>query len=110
MKALRFFLVVVFASLFVYTLLVGITHGWNLLPIFFGEIADLNWQGQFNFDFTLILILAGLWVAWRNKFSAMGIVLCFCAVFGGILFLSLYLLILSYNCNNSISELLTGKN
>jgi len=67
MAAFRAYLVVVLACLSGYTLVVGFNHGWNLLPIFFSNLADMTWSGQFNFDFMTFLGLSGIWVAWRHS-------------------------------------------
>jgi len=29
----------------------------------------MQWPGQFNLDFMCMLLLAGLWVSWRHRFS-----------------------------------------
>jgi len=92
MGAFRVFLAVVFAGVFIYTTTVGVTHGWNLLPVFFGDIAAMTWAGQFNMDFSCFLLLSGLWLAWRHAFSPSGILLGVVGVFGGILVLAPYLL------------------
>jgi len=109
MKAFRFFLVAVFATVLVYTIMVGNNHGWNLFPLFFGDIAAMNWAGQFNLDFSFFLLFTGLWIAWRNKFNPLGLGLGLFTLVGGIPFVSTYLFILSYK-TNSIKEILTGKN
>jgi len=109
MKAFRLFLVVAFVTELVYTIIAGINHGWNLFPIIIDSIGSLTWLGQFNLDFAFFLALAGLWVAWRNKFSPAGIVLGLIAFVGGIIFISVYLFILSFKAN-SIKEILIGKN
>ena len=108
MNALRLFLVLIFLSVAIYTGIVIANHGWNLLPIFFGDMAAMTWPGQFNFDFMGFLLLSGLWVSWRHQFSPSGIVLGLLAVFGGVLFLSLYLLIGSYYAEGSAKNLLLG--
>ncbi len=51
------------------------------------------WPGQFNLDFMGFLALSAIWVAWRHQFSAGGLGLAVLAFFGGMLFLSIYLLI-----------------
>ena len=63
MGAFRIYLSVVFACLGTYTTISGINHGWNFLPIFFGDMAAMTWPGQFNCDFTSFLALSGLWLA-----------------------------------------------
>ena len=107
MLVLRIVLVVHLALLTVYTLIVIGNHGWNLLPVFFGDMAAMGWPGQFNLDFTGFLALSALWTAWRNKFSGLGLLLAVAAFFGGMMFLSIYLLILSLSARD-IPDLLLG--
>ncbi len=72
MNLFRLGLVAIFLSIAAYTLVVASNHGLNLLPIFLGDIAKLEWPGQFNLDFTCMLALSGFWVSWRHQFSAAG--------------------------------------
>ena len=108
MIAFRSFLVAVFLIIAGYTLVVIANHGLNLLPVFFGDMAKMQWPGQFNLDFMCMLLLAGLWVSWRHQFSVAGVVLGLVAVFGGALFLSAYLLIESFRTKGDIRRLLLG--
>ncbi len=108
MTLFRLFLLVLLTSLFIYTLLVGAEHGWNLIPPFFADIQAMTWQGQFNFDFMGFLILSALWCAWRNHFSPLGLGLALLASTGGILFLATYLLILSFQTGGNIKTILLG--
>lgn len=110
MKLFRLYLVVAPFSLAIYTLTVGSNHGWDLLPIFFSQIADMSWSGQFNFDFMTLLGLSGIWVAWRHQFSGLGLSLGFIAFFGGMLFLGSYLLFLSFQTRGDIRKMLLGRN
>ena len=91
MTAFRVFLVVMFLTIVGYTSVVVSNYGLGLLPIFFGDMAKIQWPGQFNLDFMFMLSLSGLWVSWRHQFSAGGIILGIIAFFGGALFLSVYL-------------------
>lgn len=104
----RLWLVLMLGAIAAYTVVVGAAHGWNLLPVFFGDIAAMNWPGQFNFDFLSLLLLSGLWVAWRHSFSAAGLMLGLVAVFGGGLFLSAYLLVASLRARGDMAEILLG--
>ena len=83
-------------------------HGWGLVPIFFGDMAAMAWPGQFNLDFSGYLLLSGLWVAWRHGFSAGGLAMAPVAVFGGMLFLSAYLLIISFRTGGDMRAILLG--
>jgi hypothetical protein len=109
MVVLRLVLAAHLAVLTVYTAVVIANHGWNLFPVFFGDMAAMGWAGQFNMDFTGFLILSALWTAWRNAFSGAGLLLGVVAFFGGMMFLSIYLLILSFSARD-IGELLLGSN
>jgi hypothetical protein len=107
MTLLRIVLVVHLALLTAYTAVVIGNHGLNLFPAFFGDIAIMGWAGQFNFDFMGFLILSALWTAWRNNFSPLGLLLGVVAFFGGMGFLSIYVLILSLSARD-IQEILLG--
>ncbi len=109
MSAFRILLGVYFTSLVVYTAIVGLNHGWNLFPVFFGDMAALTWPGQFNLDFMGFLTLSGLWLAWRHQFSPGGIVLGVLGFFGGISVLAPYLFIASLKANGDMRVLLLGK-
>ena len=108
MTFFRGFLIIVFFSLLIYTGITISTHGLNLLPVFFGDMKEMAWPGQFNFDFMMFLALSAVWTAWRNKFSAKGLGLAVLAFFGGMLFLSAYLFILSFKAEGSVTRVLIG--
>ena len=108
MLGFRVLLVAMFGVLLVYTAVVIADHGWNLLSIFFGDMAAMTWPGQFNLDFMFMLMLSGLWVAWRHRFSGAGLLLAVVAVFGGASFLSIYLLVVSLQAKGDMREVLLG--
>jgi len=108
MTAFRTLLVLMFAVLATYTVLVIGTEGWNLLGVFFADMAKMQWPGQFNLDFMLMLTLSGLWVAWRHQFSAAGLGLGVLAFFGGALFLSLYLFVQIWRNKGDMKVVLIG--
>lgn len=109
MAIFRMLLIAILVSLAGYTAVVVSNHGLGLLPVFFGDMAKMGWPGQFNFDFMCFLALSASWVMWRNQFSPMGLALGVVAFFGGALFLSGYLLFLSFQGSQSIEEILVGK-
>jgi hypothetical protein len=100
--------VAIFLVIAGYTLVVITTHGWDLLPVFFGDMTKMQWPGQFNLDFMCMLLLAGLWVSWRHQFSVAGVLLGLAAVFGGALFMSAYLLVESYRAKGESRTLILG--
>ena len=107
--AFRGYLILSWIILALYTADVVANHGLNLLPIFFGDMAQMGWPGQFNLDFMLMLSLSALWTAWRNSFSALGLGLGLIAFFGGAGFLLAYLAFLSIRCRGNINMVLTGR-
>jgi hypothetical protein len=109
MNAFRALLIVLCLTIACYTGVGLANHGINLLPIFFGDMATLTWPGQFNLDFMCMLALSGLWVSWRHHLSASGLALGLLAFFLGASFLTIYLLILSYQAKGNMKELLLGK-
>jgi hypothetical protein len=108
MTAFRTYLVVVLCCLAAYTLVVGLNHGWNLVPIFFSSIAAMDWPGQFNLDFMGFLGLSAIWVAWRHRFSVAGMALGVVAFVGGMMFLAPYLLWASAQARGDTRILLLG--
>lgn len=109
MTAFRILLIVLLTILISYTGVVIANHGLGLLNIFFGDMVVMGWPGQFNLDFMFMLVLSALWVAWRHQFSGIGILLFVLALLGGSLFLTAYLLILSWQTNGTVKQVLLGK-
>ena len=101
---LGFFIICVSA----YSSVVISKHGWNLFTVFFGDMFAMNWAGQFNTDFTCFLTLSGLWLAWRHKFTPMGILFGVLGFFGGIMVLAPFLLYISIKDKGNISKMLLG--
>lgn len=108
MTAFRILLVLLWAVIAGYTGVVVANHGLGLFAVFFGDMASMGWPGQFNLDFTCLLLLSALWVAWRHQFSAAGLALGVLAFFGGAFFLTAYLLVASIVARGGTTELLLG--
>ena len=108
MTAFRILLIAVFAILVGYTGVVIANHGMGLINIFFGDMAAMGWPGQFNLDLMFMLTLSALCVAWRHQFSIAGLLLALLALFGGSLFLSTYLLALSWLTRGDPKKMLMG--
>ena len=109
MTFLRVLLVAMLVTLVIYTGFAIVNDGPFFFAIAAGDVAALGWPGQFNLDFVCYLILSAIWVAWRHKFSMIGIGLGLIASVGGIIFLSIYLLIASYRANGDVREILLGE-
>lgn len=108
MTTFRIFLLALFISIVAYTLVTGLTHGWNLVPVFIGDMAEMSWRGQFNFDFMTFLLLTGVWVAWRNGFTVRAIALGAAASVLGMTFLSAYLIYLTFKTDGNMQAVLMG--
>lgn len=108
MLVLRLLLVTILVVLSGHTSIVISNHGWNLLPIFFGDMREMAWPGQFNLDFMGFLTLSALWTAWRHHFSPTGLALGAVVFFGGMAFLTIYLLAASLRVKGNIRALLLG--
>ena len=109
MTLLRLYALIFLAVLTVYTGIVMANHGTNLFPIFFNDMAAMAWPGQFNLDFMGFLILSALWVGWRHEYSLVGWLLTPLALCGGMMFLTIYLLIVSFRVNGDLKALLLGE-
>jgi hypothetical protein len=56
-----------------------------------------------------LLLLSALWVAWRHRFSSAGLLLGVLAIFGGSLFLTAYLVIVTGQAKGDMKEVLLGR-
>lgn len=109
MVILRAYLIIAFVAMLYYTVIVASSFGMNILPIAFELVGSMTWPGQFTLDFATYLWLSALWVAWRHKFSAIGIILGLIASVGGMLFLAIYLLVESLRVNGDMKALVLGR-
>ena len=108
MNAFRLLLGLIFGVIVVYTVLVAREHGLGLFAVFFGDIAEGAWPGQFNLDFMGMLVLSGFWMAWRNHFRPGGLLLGLGGLLLGAPILTLYLFILSQQTNGDVKRMLLG--
>lgn len=77
--------------------------------LFVADIKALSWRAQFNVGFLVHLILFSIWVAWRHRFNALGIVLSIFCVLGGGLISIAYIFMLTITCKGSMRQILLGK-
>lgn len=97
-------------ALLVYTGFSIKNEGWTLFNIFTTNITSLNWNGQFNLDFSCYLALSAIWIMWRNKFSISSIIFAVIAMIIGIIAFAPYLLYLLTKEKGDIKKLLSGSN
>lgn len=109
MSLFRLFLLACLIAIVGYTGVTIAHHGMNFMPVYLADIAAMAWPGQFNVDFTCFLALSALWVSWRHQFSIGGLALGVVAFFGGMLFLSIYLLIHTGRSGGDVKKALLGE-
>ncbi len=108
MILLRVLLAVLGFTVLVYTGIAVANEGANLFANTLPALAEFGWPGQFHLDFATYLLLSGLWVAWRHRFTATGIGLGIGASLLGIMFLSVYLLIAISKADGDMGTVLMG--
>ncbi|MBC2777255.1 hypothetical protein [Parasphingopyxis marina] len=108
MAAFRILLIILFLELAIYTVFTVSAHGLNFYPDYFGDMLAMGWPGQFNLDFTCLLVLGALWIAWREGFALSGLAIAVAIFFGGALVLTAYLLIASFRAKGDPAALLLG--
>jgi dolichyl-phosphate-mannose--protein O-mannosyl transferase len=105
---LKSLLIVQSAAVLIYTFFAFKNEGANLIGVFLANIQSLSWNGQFNLDFLCYLVLSGLWIMWRNKFSSKSIFVGFIAMILGIIFFAPYILWLLHKENGDLKQVLVG--
>jgi hypothetical protein len=95
-------------TLLIYTGYVIAQDGLGLFQIFTDNILSLNWNGQFNLDFSCYLLLSGLWIMWRKRFSTQSILIAIPVMIMGIVVFAPYLLLLLINEKGDVKKLLLG--
>jgi hypothetical protein len=95
-------------AVLVYTIFAFQKEGTVLFQLFFSNITSLNWNGQFNLDFSCYLTLSGFWIMWRNKFSSTSIVFGVVAMILGIVVFAPYILYLLKKENKDLEKVFIG--
>ena len=108
MTAFRVYLILTLSVLLLYTGVTMAHYGANFLTPYFSDLVTFRWAGQFNLDFGLYLLHSGLWVAWRNGFTIKAFILAALAFTFGMIFLAIYLLILSRWTGGDMQAVMLG--
>lgn len=109
MTLFRLLLVAIIVTVGIYTAFVIPVHGLDFLTPFFADIGKMGWPGQFNMDFSALLLLGSVWLMWRHHFAAIGLLFGLIIFVGGAPFLCTYLLIASFQAKGDVKVLLLGK-
>lgn len=108
MTILRVFLAVSTIAIFAITFYAVGTKGFNWPAVYFGDLLNLDWRTQFNYDFLVHLFLLATWVAWREGFGLKGYLYGFLSIFMGGMFGFPYLLLATYKANGKPEAILMG--
>lgn len=76
----------------VYTFMILSRADFSLFKVFFQQVREMGWGGQFNLDFMCYLLLSGLWIMWRDGFSGKSVLIGIAASVLGIVFFAPYLI------------------
>ena len=92
----------------IYTGMVIKKEGINFIVVWIENIINLSWNGQFHVDFMCYLLLSGVWIMWRDRFSFWSMALACCAMVIGFIFLAPYVLYVVAKENGNFKKVLTG--
>ena len=95
-------------ALVIYTVYAVKNESWGLIQVFTENIYSLNWNGQFNLDFSSYLTLSGLWIMWRNQWSLSSIIIAIIAMIIGIMAFAPYLFYLLTVERGDLKKVLVG--
>lgn len=73
-------------------------------------VSSVQWAGQFALDFACYLLLSGIWIMWRAKFTRKAILIATVAMIFGVVFFAPYLLFLLTKHKGNIKIVLLGEN
>lgn len=96
-------------TVIIYSVIVFHNYGAGIFEVFINNIVSMTWAGQFNLDFLSYLILSGLWIMWRNKFSTSSILLGILCMIIGIMIFAPYLSYLIIKEKSDFKKVLIGK-
>lgn len=108
MPKFRFVLIAMTGAIILFSITAVLNDGFDLITPFLSPILALSWPAQFHVDFTLYLVLSGLWMAWRQGFSRGGVALGLLAAPLGMLFFAPYLIYLIAQTKGDPQKLLLG--
>ena len=108
MSLLRIFLLVNSVLIYVFTIYAANAQGINWPAVFFGDLLNLDWRSQFNFDFLVHLFLLATWIAWREGFTGKGYLYGFLSIFMGGMFGFPYILVATYQAGGDPRKILLG--
>lgn len=95
-------------AIVIYTYFASQNAGWGLFDVFIGDLMKINWNGQFNLDFSCYLLLSAIWIMWRNHFKISSVLFAIVAMIVGIMVFAPYLLYLLSVEKGNLKKVLVG--
>ncbi|MDX2195666.1 MAG: hypothetical protein NW207_04555 [Cytophagales bacterium] len=108
LNLLKSLLIIQTVAVFIYTVLAMKSEGIGLFQVFINDIMNINWNGQFNLDFSCYFTLSALWIMWRNEFSISSIIIAILAAIIGIMVFAPYLLFHLFVEKGDIKRVIIG--
>ena len=106
LRAILLFLVVSFTA---YTCLTIAREGPDFFTPFFGGLVEFGWAGQISLDLICFSTMAGLWIAWRHQFSALGLLLGAIGAVAAWVFVGPYMLVASLKARGDVLAFVLGQ-
>lgn len=92
----------------IYTVYVGLHEGMNFPQVTISNLLSLQWIGQFTLDFICYLLLSGLWIMWRNRYSTQSIIIGGLAMILGIIVFAPYFIYVLGKEQGDLGKVLLG--
>ncbi len=108
MTTLRVFLALSTVLIYAISLYAAQKQGINWPAVYFGDLLNMDWRSQFNFDFLVHLLLLATWISWREGLTPKGLAYGFLSIFMGGMFGFPYLLIATYHAKGDARKILLG--
>lgn len=108
MNTLKLLLVISTIAIYALTVIVSVKQGINWPAVAIGDLSELNWRSQFNFDFIVHLLLLATWVTWREGGSAKAYLFGFLSIVMGGMFSFPYIIYAIFKAKGEPKTLLMG--
>lgn len=108
MNALKTFLMLSTAGIYMLTLIAIASQGWNWPAVAINDLQALNWRTQFDFDFIIYLLILATWIVWREGANARAYLFGFLSIIMGGMFSFPYLIYAMHQVKGNPRALLLG--
>lgn len=109
MKYFKILLVAILCIVGFYTVRAIMMEGLAQSVIVYFTDFKYGWRAQTNSDFLCFLFLIAVWIVYREKSMARGLLLGYVEFMTGNLFLTVYLLYLAVSTKGNVAKMLLGK-